>query len=511
MQLVHQFLHSSAEQYPAKPAILCDGRPLTYAELSAHTDRISEALLAMGLQRGERVLIHLQNRIDLLTTLYGVMQSGGIAVPIPGNAPADAIAEISADCTPAFIVTGSDELPDTLPGHRLGNSTLLSIEKLRQGPDPQAQTGAGDKRKNHLSTDDGALILYTSTPAGTRKAVYYTHRNIVQATLNVLQFSKIDASIAELVSAPITQLFALGRITAILFVAGTAMLLDEKHDSVLDRLRNGEGNSFAVRADGLDRFLGPADGSARRIGHAIRFIALRGSSVTLHQRRKMLELFPHARICMEYGMAEGMYNTCLEFHSERKKLETAGRRLPSVELAIADDQSKHLGRGLTGEILLRGDHMMSGYWRENAIHKDGFTEDKWFRTGDMGYIDKDGYLHILGRKDELINMRGVLISPLEVEEKIHEAYPEYEICVVGIPDPVGAVGEIPVLCYIPRGGKTIIPSELSHALAGLLDQNKIPRIVYRVHEFPRFENRILRRELRQQLLAGAERIAQNVS
>ncbi len=506
MQLVHQFLHSSAEQYPGKTAVISDGRTITYGELSTRIQRVCRGLAAAGLRHGDRVVLHLRPGIDFVTALYAVMHGGGVAVPIAVGAPARNMPEILTDCTPAFLISAELNAADFAATELPARCRVISLEWA----EAQAESFEGADPATALRPEDGAAILYTSGPEGERRGTYYTHQSLVQTALNILQATKIDASIIEIIPAPLSHSFALARLHAIFFAGGTAVIADQHHDAIVEHLRRGEGNSFAARAGDLDSVLGSPAGLLKHIGSSVRFIALRGPSITVHQKKMMLELFPHARICVDYGMTEGMYNTCLELHADRKKIETAGRRLPSVELAICDEQMKHLGRGLAGEILLRGEHLMSGIWNENRLHRDTFTEDRWLRTGDIGFIDKDGYLHILGRKEDLINLRGVRISPHEVEEKIHDAYPDYEICVVGIPDPSGAAGEIPVLCYIPHDGKTIIPSELSHALSGLLDRHKIPRIVYRVHKFPRLDNRIVRRELRRQLLEGLEHAYQSV-
>ena len=157
-----------------------------------------------------------------------------------------------------------------------------------------------------------------------------------------------------------------------------------------------------------------------------------------------------------------------------------------------------------GEILVRGDHIAARYWQNEAANMQRYTEDNWFKTGDYGFLDEEGCPHLLGRKDEMINMDGVMISSLEVEGRIREAYLESEICVVGVPDPAGIVGEIPVLCYVGKNGGIITPSDLSRALSARLDRNQIPRIVYRIESLPITENgKVSRRELRKKIIAGS--------
>ena len=136
--------------------------------------------------------------------------------------------------------------------------------------------------------------------------------------------------------------------------------------------------------------------------------------------------------------------------------------------------------GEVGEIWIRSAQVMLGYWNMPEETEKAVTPDGWFRTGDYGYLDDDGYLHIAGRNDDMITMNGMKFSPLEIEERIREFFPGYEFCVVGISDPAGVLGQIPVFCYAARNGDVITASELSRLLSDKIDRNKIPRVVYRV-------------------------------
>jgi len=224
--------------------------------------------------------------------------------------------------------------------------------------------------------------------------------------------------------------------------------------------------------------------------------------MTPAERMEMMEMFPNASIYLQYGLTEAPRSTMTELRSDRKKPETVGRPVPGGEILIVDQGGNPVRPGEEGEIVIRGDHVSARYWNGDGHRQEASEGLPWFKTGNIGILDSDGYLQVLGRKDEMISMAGVKISPAEVEEKIHEVYPDVEICVLGIPDPAGVVGEIPVLCYIANNGKTIISSELSAALGSRIDRNKIPRIVYRVERFPRIDHKILRHELRRHLVEG---------
>lgn len=135
----------------------------------------------------------------------------------------------------------------------------------------------------------------------------------------------------------------------------------------------------------------------------------------------------------------------------------------------------------------------------------------WFKTGDHGFLNDEGYVHLLGRKNEMINMGALEISPLEVEEKICEIYPDCELYVICVSDPAGIVGEIPALCYVGKEALTITPSDLSHALSAPVEGDFILRILYRVESLPKTESeKILRGELREKIIAGSIDEIENV-
>jgi long-chain acyl-CoA synthetase len=246
----------------------------------------------------------------------------------------------------------------------------------------------------------------------------------------------------------------------------------------------------------------------RRAGPNLRTIELGSAFLSASDKRRLLELFPNARICMHYGLTEASRSTFLEFRSEAAKLDTVGRPSPNVTIQICDPDGRALPPGEHGEIFVSGGHVTAGYWNDVERTRAHLTADRAFRTGDHGYFDADGYVCLLGRKDELINCGGVKISPLELEAKIAEARPTLEFCVVGIPDPAGIAGEVPVVAVAGAPQPTLTLAALTAELAQKVEKNKLPREVIFIDRIPRTENgKPIRRELRALLsnAAPAER------
>jgi long-chain acyl-CoA synthetase len=517
MRLVHHCLIEAGRRFPEKIAIVSDGRRLSYEGFLRRVSALSAMLRDTGLNRGDRAMILLSDKTDFLVASYAVITRGAIAVPlIEGSSPVTT-EQIAQDCTPRVLITSSKDLADGSPLNHRASYTVCFVEESQAGTakrgnsrvivfGKEAKQGSIDLQDPiDSSGDDGALILYTSGVTGKKEGVLLSHRNLIQATLNTNDFMGIGSDICEFVALPLTHSLGFGRSLCLFFVGGTLVLNNGSLNpmSLVQSVLRDKCDAISSVTSGFTMFFGRLESLLRHIGPQIRYIELGSAPMPLDHEIKLLEIFPKARICVHYGLAEASCSTFIDLRKEQRKLHTVGRPSPNVAISISDNRGQRLGGMQMGEILVRGDHVAVGYWGNDEARTRRFTRDNWFKTGDYGFIDEEGYLHLLGRTDEMINMGGHKISPLEVEERIREAYPNCEICIVGVPDPDGILGEIPVLCYVAKDGRSITPSGLSQALSARLDGNKIPRVVYRVESLPRTKNiRMLRSELRKKIIAG---------
>ncbi len=473
---------------------------------------LAERCIVEGLHKGDRVLILLKDKTQFIIASYAAMRAGGIAVPLLESAPASAIHEIAKDCRPFIFITGRADLQAYPMLRDLLSCHFFFVDDIALPAANYASRKETEKKEMKIDSpdriaqlmdlqpDDGALLLYTSGHAGSVKGTLLSHRNLIASAHNV--FRETDETTIEYVTLPLAQSFGFARTICVLFSGGTIVLSNGAPNplSLVQSIVKHQCNAISAVPATFSILFSHIESLLRTIGHQIHYVELGNSPMPSSEKRKMLDFFPNARICMHYGLTEAPRSVFIDFRHEDSKIDAAGRPAHGVEIAICNEDGVHLGVDQTGEIVIRGPHVFLRYWNNEALTQRTLLDDGWFRSGDMGFIDGEGYIHLLGRKDEMINLAGMKISPYEVEERIHAAYPDYEICVVGIPDPAGIVGEIPVLCYIGRENSTIIPSELSIALAGQIDRNKIPRIVYRMSTFPRAANKVLRHELRKQLV-----------
>ena len=227
--------------------------------------------------------------------------------------------------------------------------------------------------------------------------------------------------------------------------------------------------------------------SGRKIGQfadQLRYIEIGSSFMSVEDKDLLCELLPKTRICMHYGLTEASRSAFMEFHTEHDKLDTAGKASPYVEVAIFDTDGKRLPTSMEGEVCVKGDHVTCSYWNEpeERFAQDFF--DGYFRTGDCGYLDAEGYLHLKSRIKEMINVGGKKVSPMEVEGILNSLPGIVESACVAMPDPEGVMGEL-VKAFIVCNDEMLTDSVILAALRPRLEAYKLPAVIERVPGIPK--------------------------
>ena len=225
----------------------------------------------------------------------------------------------------------------------------------------------------------------------------------------------------------------------------------------------------------------------RKIGefaNQLHYIEIVSSFMSIDDKELLCELLPNTRICMHYGLTEASRSAFMEFHSEHDKLNTAGTASPNVEVAIFDAEGKRLPVCAEGEVCVKGDHVTCSYWNETPerFQKDFF--DGYFRTGDCGFLDDQGYIHLKSRIKEMINVGGKKVSPMEVEDVL-KILPGIEDCAcVAMPDPEGVMGEV-VKAFIVCSDNTLTDEAIIEFLRPKLEVYKLPAAIARIDAIPK--------------------------
>ena len=461
---------------------LSDGSTVTYAGFLAQAAQIAHVLTGLGLQPGDRVAVQVHKSPQALALCAACAQAGLVFLPLNTAYTTDELTYFIENSGAALVVcdaakTGSLEpvaeglgaKVETLNADGTGSLT----DKSAQQPD---QFDTVDR-----SEDDLAAFLYTSGTTGRSKGAMLTQANLLsnaQTLVNEWQFTADDVLLHAL---PIFHTHGLFVATNVTLVAGGSMIFMPgfDQDQILAQMPRATTMmgvpTFYTRLLDDDRFTREA------AAHMRLFIS--GSAPLLAETHVQFEGRTGQRILERYGMTETNMNTSNPYDGERRA-GTVGFPLPGVELKITDpDTGATLPQGEVGVIEVRGPNVFKGYWQMPEKTAAELRDDGFFITGDLGQIDADGYVSIVGRGKDLIISGGYNIYPKEIELVLDEQPGVLESAVIGVPHP--DFGETVVGVLVPQKGQTPDTDAIMETIKGPLARFKHPRRLVVIDSLPR--------------------------
>jgi long-chain acyl-CoA synthetase len=485
-------LHADTE------AVIAEGERLTFADLNAHATRLAHALASgFGIRKGDRVAIAMRNAPAWIASYMGVLKAGGIAVLVNGWWQTDELRHGITLTEPKLIIADAprakrlDATGIWLP------TIVLAIEKpLGEALAPLIDRGDGESALPAIAPEDEATILFTSGSTGAAKGAVSTHRAVTTGVyayaIGLLTLLGILESEGRppanppktLVNVPLFHVT--GEVPVLLnsFVIGRTMVLMAKWDP-------GEALRLIER-ETVTYFVGVPTMSLELMQHpdrdqfnlaSLTDLAAGGAPRPVAHVKRLQESFRNAQPALGYGLTETNAVGCGNFWSNYadKPASTGRAQKPIVEMAILGADDSHLPAGERGEIAIRSAANCLGYWRDPEATGAAFTADDYFRTGDIGYLDEDGYLFIVDRKKDIIIRGGENISCQEVEAACYAHVSVSEACVFGLPDE--RLGEVPgAVIYCEEDG-TLNQAALVAFLKERLAQFKLPAYVW-FHDEP---------------------------
>lgn len=429
-------------------------------ELEERTRRVAARLAAAGLQRGDRFVLSAGSSLPLVVAHVAALRLGLVVVPVNGAYGQREVSAIVADCTPRGAVFDDAERGSWVESAAAGPVVVV-------GPEVDLPDGS-DVALDEVGSDDPGLLVYTSGTTGAPKGALLSHGNLLasaEACRLAWRWSPEDRLVLAL---PLFHVHGLGVGLHGTLTAGASAVLRPRFavDDLLDTAAEHDATLWfgvptmyarlaeSARLPELRRFRLCVSGSAPLSPELFATVAEQGGQ----------------RILERYGMTETLMNVSNPYDGDRRP-GTVGFPLPGVDLRLAED---------TDEILLRGPNVMSGYWQRPEATADAFTDDGWFRSGDVGAHDDDGYLRIVGRRKELIISGGYNVYPREVEDVLRGHPGVVDAAVVGFPD--ATWGER-VTAFVEAQGVT--EEELLALSAEQLAPYKRPKQVVFVDALPR--------------------------
>jgi long-chain acyl-CoA synthetase len=449
---VEQFVRRSAAAHGDKVALIAGKKRMTYAELDAASDRLAYALSGGGVSRGERVVIFQDNSWEAVVSIFAVLKAGAIFTPINPSTKASKLAYVIKNCRAVAILTQERLLHVVTPVLADSPSVLLTI--VAGGEEPLVIPGA--KRLEEVLAASGttlssasagidldlAMLVYTSGSTGFPKGVMMTHQNIVAAATSITTYLENTRDDIILNVLPISFDYGLYQVLMAAMVGATLVL--EKSfafpQTIFDKMASERVTGLPIVPTMASIILQMRDFRGDAFPH-LRYITNTAAALPPAHIERLQGLFPQVRLYSMYGLTECKRCTWLPPSELSKRPSSVGIAIPNTEAYVVDDDGNQCAPGVTGELVIRGAHVMKGYWEnpaatERALRPGRYPWEKVLHTGDLFRTDEEGYLYFVARKDDIIKSRGEKVSPLEVENVLYLLPGIREAAVVGIPDPV---------------------------------------------------------------------------
>jgi malonyl-CoA/methylmalonyl-CoA synthetase len=493
---LYRHIEQAFSPAPDRPVLMTDGgRVVTWSELHGQTARLANLLTSCGLTRGERVAVQVEKSAESLFLYLGCLRAGLVYLPLNTAYQQGEMSYFLGDAQPGVVVCRSQS--ESALRQIASAARVFTLEDDGSGTLRGAAASQPDTFvTQEVAPDALAAIIYTSGTTGRSKGAMVTHRNLVsngRTLVDCWGFGEGDVLLHALPMFHVHGLFVANHCA---LLSGASMLWHRKFDAaaILRALPNA--TVFMGVPTFYSRLLAEAGLDRARAERVRLFIS--GSAPLLLDTFDAFEQRTGQRILERYGMSEAGMICSNPLNGERRG-GTVGMPLPGVSVRIADESDQPVASGQVGGIQIKGPNVFSGYWRMPEKTREEFTADGWFRTGDVGVFDQDGYLSIVGRAKDLIISGGYNVYPKEVELAIDALPGVIESAVVGLPHP--DFGEAVTAIVASKPGAALVEADIIQTLKASLANYKVPKRVFVVGELPRnamgkVQKNLLREQLR---------------
>lgn len=503
-------LETSAGRYPDQLAVIFNDRKMTYRELNGAATKFADGLRQLGVQPGDKVALMMPNVPYFPIAYYGILKAGATVVPFnvlfKGREVAyhlqdsDAVAFVTFEMFAQNALEGFQEVP--------GCRDLIVATADPTGPLPV--TGDGIRHFSHVLAggsplldtvqtmpDDTAVILYTSGTTGQPKGAELSHANMFLNAWISQQLVTNNTQDVFLCTLPLFHSFGQTVVMNGSFLAGATLTLLPRFDpaAALGIMQRDNVTLFAgvpTMYWALLNYPGAADFDLDKIAGNLR-VAVSGGSALPVEVLRGFEARYNVAILEGYGLSETSPVACFNHLDRERKVGSIGQPVWGTWMRIVDAEGKTLGPGETGEVVIRGHHIMKGYYKRPDATAE-VIRNGWFHSGDLGKIDADGYFYIVDRLKEMIIRGGFNVYPREVEEYLL-THPKVSLCaVVGVPD--ARLGEeVKAYIVLKEGQSATVEEIVAFAKAGLADYKYPHLIEFRTSLPMTATGKILKREL----------------
>jgi acyl-CoA synthetase (AMP-forming)/AMP-acid ligase II len=510
--LLKDILLRSVIHRPDGLAVVCctTGETLTYGELNAAVNQLSNALLGIGVQKGNRLAIAQHNCPEYIVTFFAAAKIGAVLVPLDHRLTPRELTYLLSDSGASVLLVGAD-LIESVKSVR---SILATVEHLICiGNGDRSAPGFKEFYSSYPTTEpevnvnenDLATLHYTSGTTARPKGVMMTHRNLVAGMKVMLSALPVTSEDATLHTSPFSHIAAEWPLLTHCYAGGTNVVVAKPDiETILRAIRDNRVTTWNTVPTLIQRML-QHPSLMRYDLESIRWIGYGASPMPVEVVKQAIRDIGNVFVQV-YGLTETYILTLLpkEGHviggseDALRRIRSCGKALPGCLVRVVDASGQDVGTGETGEIIAAGDSVTSGYWNLPEETAQA-TRDGWFYTGDLASIDEDGYIYIVDRKKEIIVSGGENVSPREVEEVIYSHPAVFEATVIGVPDEKW--GEAVRAVIVRKEGQVVTADDIMMLCKQNLAGFKIPKSVEFMDSLPKTASgKIARKELKDRFL-----------
>ena len=482
-----------------------DGREFNNRTFNERVNRMAHALADLGIVKGERVAALMLNSSEFLEIFFACGKTGAIMVPVNFRLAVPELIYILKDSAPHALVYSSDFAEKVqaikAAGLPMEHYFRHGGDKLAEDPpiaDFAARFPADEPAPVREVTDDDPLfIMYTSGTTGDPKGAVLTHGNILFGAIHSLVGYGVNHTYKSLVVAPLFHIGGLvASATPVIYAGGSLVLQSFYNASEVIKLIQREKINYMFAVPVMFQVMTKSEEWDKADFSHVHYFISGGAPIPTPVIR-MYQEEKGVYFVQGYGMTESGRLTSLLLEDSIRKAGSVGKELFHLQLRIVDKNDRDVAPGEAGEIIVKGPNVFTQYWNKPKETAEAIR-DGWFHTNDMGRRDEEGFVYVIGRKQELIISSGENIYPAEVERVIQALPHVREAAAVAMPDETR--GEVVAAFVMLHEGRQITEDELTHALDGQIANFKIPKKVIFVTDFPRNPaGKILKRELKKQL------------
>ena len=515
-----------ASRFAERAAIVENGKSISYQQLQQLSRQAARAFMALGVQAGDRVALWAPNVSEWIVAACGVHAAGGVLVPLNTRMKGGEAADILERSRTKVLVSVGDFLnnyyPDLLSGQRpatlqhvvvLGDKVLPSADlswaqfmAKADGTSAEAQL----QREAQIKPDDTADLMFTSGTTGRPKGVMAAHRPTILAFKAWSDVVGLTEGSRYLIVNPFFHTFG--------YKAGWVAALLQGATVYPEQVFDAEAILRRIESDRISFMPGPPTLFLSMLAHpqlakfdlsSLEASVTGASTVPPILIKRMREELGIKNVTTAYGLTEcgGCATLCDPSDDVETVANTCGKALPGTEVRCVDEQGQPVVAGEAGEVLLRGYHIMKGYFEDEKATAETIDADGWLHTGDVGVLDERGYLRITDRLKDMFIVGGFNCYPAEIE-RILSNHPEVaQVAVLGVPDE--RMGEVGCACVVARNGVTVDKDALIAWCRANMANYKVPRFMLQLDSLPvNASNKVQKRDLLQIVKARLEQSAQ---